>query len=111
MSYLRFKGIALKILCIARPNRGTCKSIGARTRRRDVVRVRVHESPPRLCRAPPYYGRALKSGCDTGMRRPGALRAAASAGAEACHAAGTCARGAVLAPARMHAEGRHRTAH
>jgi hypothetical protein len=39
-----FDGIALKILCITRPNKGTCKSIGARnatTRRHARARPRV----------------------------------------------------------------------
>jgi hypothetical protein len=41
MSYLRFDGFTLKILCIAWPNRGTCKSLGPGTRRRDIARARA----------------------------------------------------------------------
>jgi hypothetical protein len=69
MSYLLFDGFTLKILCIARPNRGTSKASGSGTRRRDVARARVHASPPHLSHAPSYHNRTLMFGCEHGMRQ------------------------------------------
>jgi hypothetical protein len=70
MSYLRFDGVTMENLCIARPNRGTCKASGLGTCRRDVARVRVHASPSCLCHAPPYHGRASKYGRALVVRQP-----------------------------------------
>jgi hypothetical protein len=70
MSYLRFDGVTLKNLCIARPNRGTCKASGPGTCRRDVACARVHASLPRLRRASSYHSRASKSGRALGVRQP-----------------------------------------
>jgi hypothetical protein len=65
MSYLWFDGFTLKLLCIARANRGTCKALGLGIRRYDVALARVHASPPRLPCAPPYHDGPQSLGVST----------------------------------------------
>jgi hypothetical protein len=98
MSYLRFEGIALKNLCIARPNRGTCKGIGAENA---LARRRAHTRPLVAATSPPCVAIVRLKVC-AWPRYASASRAslgAASAGVAACHATCTRARDAVLAPA------------